>query len=206
MSVNYLTQTTIRLPMPDADVTYYPHFFTDRESDLFFQELLDTIDWQHEKIRLFNKEILQPRLTAWYGDIGKAYTYSGITMQPHLWTPTLLTIKEKIETFTNANFNSVLLNLYRDGKDSVAWHSDDEPELRTNPIIASVSLGSERVFQLRHKLNKNLARISFPLAKGSLLIMQGTTQHYWQHQIPKTAKAVQPRINLTFRVVTYPSI
>jgi alkylated DNA repair dioxygenase AlkB len=141
-----------------------------------------------------------PRLTAWYGDQGKSYTYSGIEQHPEHWNPTLKLIKSKIEQIAQVSFNSVLLNLYRDGKDSVSWHSDDEPELGENPIIASVSFGATRRFSLRNKHSKN-HKIDIDLASGSFLLMQGETQHFWQHQIAKTAKEIQPRINLTFRII-----
>jgi alkylated DNA repair dioxygenase AlkB len=141
-----------------------------------------------------------PRLTAWYGDQGKSYTYSGIEQHPEHWHPTLKLIKSKIEQIAQISFNSVLINLYRNGKDSVSWHSDDEPELGENPIIASVSFGATRRFYLRHKHSKN-HKIDIDLASGSFLLMQGETQHFWQHQIAKTAKEIQPRINLTFRII-----
>ena len=122
-------------------------------------------------------------------------------MSPDAWIPTLLSIKSRIEEVTQAKFNSVLLNLYRCGKDGVSWHSDDEPELGKNPIIASVSFGEARRFQLRHKLDKSLDKVEITLTHGSLLIMKGSTQHFWQHQIPKTAKSLRERINLTFRII-----
>ncbi len=141
-----------------------------------------------------------PRLTAWYGDEGKSYTYSGIEQHPDPWTPTLKLIKSKVEEILEVTFNTVLLNLYRDGKDSVSWHSDDELELGENPIIASVSFGAVRRFSLKHKISKDY-KIDLDLPNGSLLLMKGETQHFWQHQIAKTSKSVQPRINLTFRMI-----
>ena len=150
---------------------------------------------------MFGKEVNLPRLTAWYGDKGKSYKYSGIEMNPNTWTPTLLIIKEKVETVAGFNFNSVLVNLYRNGQDYVSWHSDDESELGNNPTIASVSFGATRRFILRHKSNRDLGKVEVALTHGSLILMQGTTQHFWQHQVPKTAKKISPRINLTFRVI-----
>ncbi len=187
--------------MPDSEVAIYRNFFNRVESDQIFQELLSKIKWRQDKMKLYGKEFELPRLTAWYGDDGKSYTFSGIPMNPDAWTPTLLSIKSKIEEVTQAKFNSVLLNLYRSGKDGVSWHSDDEPELGKNPIIASVSFGEARRFQLRHKLDKSLDKVEITLTHGSLLIMKGSTQHLWQHQIPKTVKSLRERINLTFRII-----
>jgi len=139
-------------------------------------------------------------LGAWYGDEGTGYTYSGIENHPLPWTPALLEVKRAVDVTAGVTFNSVLLNRYRTGKDSVAWHSDDEKEFGENPIIASVSFGSTRTFQLKHKKRKD-QKASVELSHGSLLIMRGATQHNWVHQIPKTAKDVAERVNLTFRVV-----
>ncbi|MBT8142240.1 MAG: alpha-ketoglutarate-dependent dioxygenase AlkB [Gammaproteobacteria bacterium] len=166
-----------------------------------FDTLRDEIEWRHEKIRLFGKRVLQPRLTAWYGDPGTDYVYSGLKNTPKAWTPTLQAIKHKIEEYSKTRFNSVLLNLYRDGQDSMGWHQDNEPELGDNPVIASLSFGASRKFQMRHKFDKTLAKLDFELHSGSLLIMSGQTQQYWQHQLAKTKKAVGQRINLTFRTI-----
>jgi len=187
--------------MPDGEVAIYRNFFNRVERDQIFQELLSKIKWRQDKMKLYGKEFELPRLTAWYGDDGKSYTFSGIPMNPDAWTHTLLSIKSRIEEVTQAKFNSVLLNLYRSGKDGVSWHSDDEQELGKNPIIASVSFGEARRFQLRHKLDKSLDKVEITLTHGSLLIMKGSTQHFWQHQIPKTAKSLRERINLTFRII-----
>lgn len=143
---------------------------------------------------------MQPRLTAWYGDAGKDYSYSGITMQPLAWTDTLMAIKQSADKVAGVSFNSALLNLYRDGKDSMGWHRDNEKELGTNPVIASVSFGAPRRFLLRHYTDKKLVR-EIVLTHGSLLLMRGETQHYWEHSIPKTAKPAGSRINITFRIV-----
>lgn len=188
------------LAMPDAAVQLYRSLFTQEESDRIFTQLQQQTHWKQEFIKLYGKPIAVPRLTAWYGDEGKSYTYSKIEMTPNPWTSTLLEIKSKIEAMSDMTFNSVLLNLYRDGKDSVAWHSDDEPELGENPSIGSVSFGAARRFMFKHKQQKNL-RQEVELTHGSFLLMQGPTQHFWLHQIPKTAKPLQPRINLTFRVI-----
>ena len=187
--------------IPDAELILYPFCFPKQESDVIFQTLLTEVEWRQDKIKLYGKETNILRLTAWYGDLGRSYTYSNITMNPIPWTPVLFSIKNRVEEIVKISFNSVLINLYRYGKDGVAWHSDDEPELGKNPIIASVSFGGERKFQLRHRFNKALEKVAFNLTHGSLLIMKGKTQEYWQHQIPKTAKPVMARINLTFRTI-----
>lgn len=187
--------------VPCGEVIIYQNFFNQLESDLFFAELLNNINWQQDKIKIFGKEVNLPRLTAWYGDEGKSYTYSGITMNPDPWSQNLLSIKKRIEEKININFNSVLANLYRNGQDYVSWHSDDEKELGKNPTIASVSFGATRRFLLRHKSNKDLETVDLSLGHGTLLIMKGSTQHYWKHQVPKTAKVKTERINLTFRVI-----
>jgi len=188
-------------PMPDGEVVIYHSLFNKAESDQCFQELLSGIKWRQDKMKLYGKEFDLPRLTAWYGDEGKSYTYSGIPMNPEAWTPTLLSIKRRIEEVAEVKFNSVLVNLYCSGKDSVSWHSDDEPELGKEPTIGSVSFGEARRFQLRHKFNKNLDKVEINLSHGSFLIMKGSTQHFWQHQIPKTSKLLRERINLTFRII-----
>ena len=189
------------LSIPDAEVDLYSTCFSGEESDKIFQTLLSQVCWRQEKIKCYGKEVDIPRLTAWYGDTGKRYVYSRIAMEPEPWLPILLYIKSRVEEITKFSFNSVLLNLYRDGQDSIAWHSDDEPELGKQPVIASLSFGGERKFQLRHKVKKEQGRVDINLTHGSLLIMKGKTQEYWQHQVPKTSKPVRPRINLTFRLI-----
>lgn len=187
--------------MPDAEVLYYRACFSGEESTHYWQELQTDIAWRQEAIKLFNKEIPQPRLTAWYGDEGAIYSYSNIVNHPLPWTATLQEIKARAEEIAQASFNSVLLNYYRHGQDSMGWHQDNEPELGANPIIASVSFGATRRFQFRHKKRKDLDTITIVLEHGSLLLMQGATQHYWKHQLPKTTQAVGVRINLTFRFI-----
>jgi alkylated DNA repair dioxygenase AlkB len=187
--------------MPDGEIIVDQNFFGELESDQLFNELRASLHWRQDKIKMFGKEVNIPRLTAWYGDQGKSYTYSGITMNPDGWTQTLLLIKARVEKVVGLKFNSVLVNLYRNGKDYVSWHSDDEKELGKNPTIASVSLGATRRFLLRHKSNKALDTIEITLSHGSLLIMKGTTQHFWKHQIPKSSRVLTERINLTFRTI-----
>lgn len=194
---NYCPQKIIET---DGEALFYPNFFNQEESDLFFSDLFSNIKWKQEIIKMFGKKMPIPRLTAWYGDEGKFYIYSGIKHQPEKWNETLNKIKHKVDKLANICYNSVLLNLYRHGQDSMAWHSDDELELGQNPIIASVSFGATRRFSLKHK-NKPTHRVSLDLTHGSLLLMQGETQHYWLHQISKTKRNVEPRINLTFRII-----
>lgn len=185
----------------DASIIYYPNFFSTEEATMLFDTLHKEIPWQQDDIKVYGKVYPQPRLTALFGNEGKSYSYSNITMHPHKWSPLLMSIKEKVEEATEVIYSTVLLNYYRDGKDSNGWHADNEKELGTNPIIASLSFGAERMFQLKHNAIPN-QKINIPLAHGSLLVMKGTTQHFWKHQIPKTTKPIGPRINLTFRIIT----
>jgi len=190
----------IKLLLPDSDIIYYPNFYSQDEASTLFKTLKTNTSWQQDDITVYGKSYPQPRLTAFYSIENMVYSYSDISMNTMPFTPTLLQIKNKIEEEINEKFNAVLLNLYRDGKDSVGWHSDDEKELGKNPIIASLTLGEERMFHLKHKNNK-LLKSKFLLEHGSLLLMKGSTQHFWQHQIPKTKKVNKPRINLTFRIL-----
>jgi alkylated DNA repair dioxygenase AlkB len=191
----------IHYDLPDADMILFNNFFTKQESTKLQQNLIDNIQWRQDKIKIFGRLLDQPRLTAFYGDTNKAYSYSGILMTPIEWNEELLFIKNKVEEVANNKFTSVLLNYYRDGKDSMGWHSDDEKELGQNPIIGSVSFGESRVFQMKHKFQKDIKKVDIPLTNGSFLLMKGTTQHFWQHQIPKSKRQMNSRINLTFRVI-----
>jgi alkylated DNA repair dioxygenase AlkB len=183
----------------NGEYIFYPSFFSKSESDLLLKNLRSNINWKQESMNMYGKKIDFPRLTAWYGNNDKPYSFSGITLQPLPWTSEILTIRSKIEPLAKTEFNSVLLNLYRDGNDSISWHTDAEKELGLNPIIASVNFGATRKFQLRHIKTKE--KLEIELAHGSLLIMQCELQHFWQHQVPKTSKPVGERINLTFRVI-----
>jgi alkylated DNA repair dioxygenase AlkB len=195
-----LFNTSENLLPSDGEVYFYPSFFEKKEGDDLVQSLLENIAWKQEPIKIFGKEIMQPRLTAWYGEPDKSYSYSGITMNPLTWTADLLHIKTSIEALSQVTFNSALLNLYRDGKDSMGWHRDNEKELGQNPIIGSVNFGATRTFKLRNHADKKVVK-SIDLTHGSFLLMRGSTQHFWEHQIPKTSKFCEPRINITFRVV-----
>ncbi|TRX34883.1 alpha-ketoglutarate-dependent dioxygenase AlkB [Flavobacterium sp. ZT3R18] len=190
----------IVLNLPDAEIIYFPTFLKKEEADAVFNELILNTPWQQDEITVYGKKHLQPRLTALYGNEGKPYSYSNIIMQPHPWTSLLQKIKSHIESASETNFTTVLLNYYRNGSDSNGWHADNEKELGTNPIIASLSLGAERTFQLKHNSDSTQKK-SLILEHGSLLLMQGTTQHFWKHQIPKTSKPIDSRINLTFRKI-----
>ncbi len=188
------------IKLPDAELFSFPNFWKNSEATTIFNVLKNELAWQQSAIKIFGKLINEPRLTAWYGDEGKIYTYSGKTQMPNAWHPALLDIKEKIEKISEikTTYNSVLGNLYRNGNDSMGWHSDDEKELGQNPIIASVNLGETRRFLFRHKHEK-LIKHELLLTHGSLLIMSGTMQHFWQHAVPKEPKKTEARINLTFR-------
>ncbi len=188
----------------DGKVILYNHFFNSVESDKFLKILIEEIQWSQEFIKMYGKSIPIPRLTAWYGDPDKPYTYSGIAMKSQAWHPLLLEIKNRIESETDRIFNSVLLNYYRDGNDSVSWHSDNEVELGENPTIGSVSFGGMRKFSLKHKNpehHNHKKLVDIELTQGSFLLMEGECQSYWLHQIAKTKKQVDPRINLTFRFI-----
>lgn len=184
----------------DGDVIYYPSIFSQQESDQIMLDLINNIEWKQEPIWMFGKKIMQPRLTALYGDPNVAYGYSGIIMSVYPWNELLKDIKSKVEALSNTKFTHVLLNYYRNGQDSMGWHRDNEKNLGQNPTIASVSFGISREFQLR-KYETKKDKKSILLTHGSVLMMQGETQHYWEHQIPKSKKINNPRINLTFRKV-----
>lgn len=198
--MNSLFSESILLPLKDSEITYFPAFFDVHEANEYFRKLKLMVSWQQDDIKVYGKTYPQPRLTALYGNNDRPYSYSNIVMKPMAFSEELLGIKQKIEEITQIEFTSCLLNLYRDGRDSNGWHADDEKELGRNPAIASLSLGQERFFHFRHKKDKNLKH-KILLKHGSLLLMQGETQHFWQHQIPKTSKSIGERINLTFRVI-----
>jgi alkylated DNA repair dioxygenase AlkB len=190
----------IELDLPDAEVIYFPNFLNPGESSELFQQLLAETPWQHDSITLFGKTHPQPRLTAFYGAKDSSYSYSNVKMDANWWTSKLLHLKNQVEKKATSTFNSVLLNLYRDGKDSNGWHADNEKELGINPVIASITLGSERFFHLKHISNPEY-KCKIKLENGSLLLMKGRTQHCYKHQIPKTMQEIEPRINLTFRTI-----
>lgn len=196
--VDFLQFETSVLELDDADINYQSGFIEHAAALSLYQTLLEQTQWRQEVITVYGKQHPTPRLSCWMGNSDLDYGYSHIRMQPVKWSKTLLKVKQQIEHAADATFNSVLVNYYRDGQDSNGWHSDDEPELGKNPIIASLSLGAPRDFHLRHK-QKNLKH-KITLENGSLLMMRGPTQHFWQHHIPKRAHALG-RINLTFRTI-----
>lgn len=189
---------TLVLDLPDADICYMPDFYGQEHADRLFRRILESTHWRQEEVKVYGRTHLTPRLSCWMGDAGLDYSYSNTTMTPVAWNVVLLEVKSALEKLTGDAFNSVLINYYRDGQDSNGWHSDDEPELGKDPVIASVSLGAARDFHLRHKLSKQKQNIA--LEHGSLLMMRGPTQRCWQHHVPKRAKA-DGRINLTFRMI-----
>lgn len=199
---NLPTRQEMRIDIPDGELLLIKGFYLPTEADALLHELTTGLQWQEKAIKIFGRMVMQPRLVAWYGEPNAIYSYSGTTFVPKPFTPTLLKIRHHVEQCLNTSFNSTLANLYRNGKDSMGWHSDDERELGSNPQIASLSLGEERVFKLRHKKDKSL-KLDVPLPHGSLLVMGGTMQHHWQHALPKSTRVAGPRINLTFRYVQH---
>lgn len=192
------------IPLVDADVRFLPGFLTPDEAIRAFESLRTSVAWRDEEIVIWGKRHMQPRRVAWFGDPGTSYSYSGSKLDAMPWTPMLSELRGRIELLSQTHFNSVLLNLYRNESDRMGWHSDNEPELGPRPIIASLSLGARRVFQMKHKHRKELGTHSFELPPGSLLLMAGTTQRFWLHSIRKESRPTDPRINLTFRRIFSP--
>jgi alkylated DNA repair dioxygenase AlkB len=187
------------LDLPDAELLFCERVDLGEDPDALLNRLIDGCDWQQETVTLFGKTHLQPRLIAWYGDEGAAYTYSGTRHEPLPWTRELKGLREKIEVLTQSRYNSVLLNLYRNEKDAMGLHADDEPELGDEPVIASISLGEQRTLYFRHRHRHDLQTFNLPLPSASLLVMRGPTQRYWKHGIRKLRRPLGPRVNLTFR-------
>ncbi|WP_209329160.1 alpha-ketoglutarate-dependent dioxygenase AlkB family protein [Lunatimonas salinarum] len=199
--MNSITPHVLQNLLPYRGEAYYdPSFLTKEESNRFFLALKSNIHWNQEEIWMFGRRVMQPRLTALYGDPSIPYGYSGITMQSLPFTELLAQLKKRLDTLAQTTFTHVLLNYYRNGADSMGWHRDNEKVLGSTPIIASVSLGAERRFQFRYYENKSI-KIDLMLASGSLLLMKGESQRYWEHQLPKAKRVSLPRINLTFRVI-----
>jgi alkylated DNA repair dioxygenase AlkB len=189
------------LTLPAADLWLDPQFLSSTLAGALLDDLTEAVPWQQRSIRLFGKSLPQPRLTAWYGEPEATYTYSGLRWEPRPFTSKLDMLRRRVEAATGARFNSVLLNLYRDGRDSMGWHADDEPELGSDPTIASLSLGASRRFRLRPQSGTEAEAFGLDLPSGSLLLMRPPTQAQWQHALPKTSRPVGPRLNLTFRWV-----
>ena len=187
--------------LTDATIREFPQAFAPHQCDKILNSLLQDTPWQQDSLWIAGKQIAVPRLQCWMGDRGSHYGYSGIRLVPVQWSGEVAAIREHVQQLTDRVFNSVLLNYYRDGQDSVAWHADDEAELGPGPIIASVSFGAERPFQLRHKLRTDLQNFKIQLRNGSLLLMGNTLQDKWLHQLPKVKGLTEPRISLTFRTI-----
>lgn len=212
------------IAIPNGELFYAESFFDQKVSDRSLEYFLENdtndwratdwralereqlsevtfknIEWQHDKLMMYGKETYLPRYSAWYGDSDKPYTYSGLTLHPKPWNKGLLTIKDKINGVANVQFNSVLMNWYRDGNDYMGWHADDEKSLGLNPVIGSVNFGEARDFVLRRR--DNAEKLVIPVKHGTLLVMKGELQHFWEHSVPKRTKRNHDRINLTFRVI-----
>jgi alkylated DNA repair dioxygenase AlkB len=192
-----------RIELPDAEIRYWRQAIDTERADALLAALRSGIGWQEEHVVIFGARRLVPRLVAWHGDAGARYTYSGTAHEPQAWTPELLELRTVAESLTGQRYDSVLLNLYRDGRDGMGWHADDEPELGRDPAIASISLGATRRFLLRHRRSRHATALE--LGHGSLLSMAGPTQHHYVHSVPTTARPVGERINLTFRLITAPA-
>lgn len=184
-----------RFDLPDMELMQYDGFIPKEEADNYYSVLLHSIPWHEYQMPMYDKIVTAPRMIAWYGEQEEA----GGSTNP--WTSELLQLREKVEKETSLKFNAVLLNLYRSGNDSVAWHSDKEHKIGRNPNIASVTFGQTRPFRFRHKTDKSVPQIEIPLYHGTLLLMSGSTNTFWEHHIPKSAKEMLPRINLTFRQI-----
>ncbi len=193
------TPTRQTLALGDSEIQYVANAFTAWEADRLFQSLLVDIPWRTATLTIAGQKRPLPRLQCWMADQGRSYSYSGLKLTPHPWNPDVLRIKARMEQLCEHSFNSVLLNYYRDGSDSVSWHADDETELGPNPIVASVSLGAERTLEFKLKFNLTTPKKQIVLGSGSILIMGKTIQNNWLHQIPKISGTIDPRISLTFR-------
>lgn len=187
------------LALPGADLALWTQWLPPAEADVLLAELREVIPWETHVIRLFGREVASPRLSCWIGDPGTGYVYSRTRFEPHPWPPALAAFRPRLEQACGIAFNSVLANLYRDGRDAMGWHSDDEPELGPAPVIASLSLGVARRFVFRPKAPRGPAALELELPHGSLLRMAGATQRLYQHALPRSARVQAPRINLTFR-------
>lgn len=185
----------------DGIVQYYGRVMSLEKAQFYLDKLLSTIEWKNDEAVIFGKHIITKRKVAWYGDKDFSYTYSGVTKQALQWTKELIELKQLAEELTGDKFNSCLLNLYHDGNEGMAWHSDDEKALGRNTTIASMSFGAERKFGFKHKRDKEIPNVYVNLEPGSLLIMKGTTQSNWLHRLPPTTKVTRPRVNLTFRTI-----
>ncbi len=185
----------------DGSAVLVPEFFSPLEADDHFNDLLAKTPWEQHILSMFGKQVLEPRLSAWHAEADLAYTYSGQPRTPHPFNDPLTAVRKACEAHVGQLFNGALVNLYRSGADAMGWHSDDEPINGINPVIASISLGAERRFDLRHKRTREV--VSAILPHGSLLVMSGACQTNWHHRIAKTTREIEPRINITFRFLCY---
>ncbi|MGV0056559.1 alpha-ketoglutarate-dependent dioxygenase AlkB family protein [Stutzerimonas xanthomarina] len=190
------------IELADADLRYFPRWVDADLADGWLSELSTQTPWSQPQIKLYGRSIAVPRLVAWYGDADAHYRYSGFTHEPLAWTPLLADIRQRVQQQVGQRLNGVLLNYYRDGQDAMGWHSDDERELGQQPLVVSLNLGATRRFDFRRK-GASRIEYSISLEHGSLLVMSGLTQHYWQHQIARTRKVRAPRLNLTFRQIIH---
>ncbi len=197
-----VTEGPERLPFADGELLFWPRVDLGDDDDALLQQLIAGCDWRQQRITVYGKSYLQPRLSAWYGDRG--YRYSGIRLEPSPWTAKLAALKRRVEDLTGTDYNSVLLNYYRDQDDSMGMHADDERDLGERPAIASLSLGATRELRLRHRQDRDRPTIRLALPSGSLLLMRGETQRYWKHGIARQRKPCGARINLTFRKIVTP--
>ncbi len=195
---NFIDTSRNLLPK-DGEVNYYGKIFSSTEADHFFDVLLHDVHWRNDEVLLFGKRIVTKRKIAWYADQKRIYTYSGVSKTSLPWIQVLRVLKEKVEEKTGEKFNACLLNLYHDGSEGMAWHSDAERDLKQNAAIASLSFGAARKFAFKHKQTQE--KIELLLESGSLLVMKGVTQKFWLHCLPPTKKVKTPRINLTFRTI-----
>lgn len=183
----------------DGSALLHPWVLGEGSAEETFARLIDEVEWESRTIVVFGKRHLEPRLSAWYGDPGATYSYSGIDLTPKPWTPVLAELRTVCEEVAGTSFNSVLCNRYRDGNDKMGWHADDEAALGPEPTIASLSLGAPRRFRLRHRASREIVECELP--SGSLLVMSGLSQECWMHEVPRQKKITEPRINLTFRLI-----
>ncbi|MBC7400325.1 MAG: alpha-ketoglutarate-dependent dioxygenase AlkB [Mucilaginibacter sp.] len=195
----FKTDNTINLLPNDGIVNYYGKVMDTIQANNYLNILLETIQWKNDEAIIFGRHIITKRKVAWYGDGGYSYTYSNTTKQALSWTKELLELKALVEQLTGEQYNSCLLNLYHDGNEGMAWHSDDEKSLGKDTSIASLSFGAERKFALKHRVSKH--PVALTLENGSLLVMKGATQSNWLHSLPKSKKVTMPRVNLTFRTM-----
>ncbi|WP_233843733.1 alpha-ketoglutarate-dependent dioxygenase AlkB [Dyella sp. 2HG41-7] len=200
---DWIGDTWQRLPLLDADVRYAATWLDHDEADALLARLWEEIPWEQHRLRIFGRDVDAPRLSCWIGDPDATYSYSRTRFEPRPWTPSLHALRGRLENACGARFNSVLANLYRGGQDSMGWHSDDEPELGSQPVIASLSLGAERRFRFRRRVPRGhrVDPVGLPLSHGSLLCMAGDTQRHYQHDVPKNAVVIGMRMNLTFRLI-----